>query len=69
MKFEKGIKMSGSNTVGLGMIYTKIPNTTLKTEKVSLQYIDEQTNKPNGPYQPGVLWVNFTNARMESSNY
>jgi hypothetical protein len=68
-KYEKEIKLSGNNTLGFGYDYTKIQAPTTKTEKVSLQYVDPQTDKKNIPYQLEVLWVNLENTRMESSNY
>jgi len=68
-KFEKQVKLSGQNMVGFGYDYTKIEEASLKTEKVSLQYVDPQTDKTNIAYQLEVLWVNLANTRMEGSNY
>jgi hypothetical protein len=68
-KYEKETKISGNNTLGFGYDYTKVEKPTNKTEKVSLQYVDQQTDKSNVPYLLEVLWVNLANTRMESSNY
>ena len=68
-KFEKETKVTGTSMHGFGYDYTKVKNASPKTEKVSLQYMDMQTNKNVGAYQLEVLWVNLANTRMESSNY
>jgi len=68
-KYEKQVKLSGKNTVGFGYDYSKVQKPTIKTEKVSLQYVDDQTGNNNAPYQLEVVWANLENTRMESSNY
>jgi hypothetical protein len=68
-KYEKEVKISGDNFLGFGYDYTKQKNATLKTEKVSLQYVDVQTNNSATTYQLELLWANLENTRMEGSNY
>jgi hypothetical protein len=68
-KFEKETRVTGANMHGFGYDYTKVKNASSKTEKVSLQYMDMQTNKNIGSYQLEVTWVNLANTRMESSYY
>jgi len=68
-KYEKETKVSGSNTLGFGYDYTKVQKPNAKTEKVSLQYVDQQTDKSSVPYLLEVIWINLANTRMENSNY
>ncbi len=68
-KYEKSIKLSGENMIGFGYDYSKVSRSTLKTEKVSLQYVDVQTNNSSSPYQLEILWANLEGTRMEGSNY
>jgi len=69
---EKAMKLSGGNIEGVGYDYTKTKNATNKTdktEKISLQYVDIETNNPKTNYLLEVLWANLENTRMEGSNY
>ena len=55
--------------LGFGYDYTKTKETTNKTEKISLQYVDNRTNDPKSNYIVEVIWANLKNTRMEHSNY
>jgi len=67
--YEKEIKISGENMLGFGYDYTKTKKTTAKPEKISLHYIDYETNNPTSNYILEVLWANLKNTKMNSSNY
>jgi hypothetical protein len=69
-KFEKGIKISGGNTLGYGYDYSNTSKPSLKEDKVSLHYVDEKADSPySGYYLLEVVWANLANTRMERSNY
>jgi len=67
--YENGTKLAGGKTLGFGYDYTKTKDITDKTEKVSLQYVDNATNDPKSNYLVEVIWANLKNTRMERSNY
>lgn len=68
-QFERETKLAYDNIVGFGYDYSKTKKITNKTEKISLQYVDNDVNNVNGYYLLEVIWANLANTRMEGSNY
>lgn len=68
-KFENEIKLAGNNIIGFGFDYSKTKKATVKTEKVTLQYVDSKSNDQNSSYLLEVIWANLEGTRMEGSNY
>lgn len=68
-EFENEVKLSGNNIIGFGYDYSRTKKITIKTEKVTLQYVDSKTNDLHSPYLLEVIWANLGNTRMEGSNY
>ena len=67
--FERETKLAYDNIVGFGYDYSKTKKITNKTEKISLQYVDNDVKNTNGYYLLEVIWANLANTRMEGSNY
>jgi hypothetical protein len=69
-KYEKELKVSGSNVEGFGYSYTKTDKKTNKPEICTLQYVKIKGNTPSADkYLLEVIWANLQNTRMEASAY
>lgn len=68
-EFENEVKLTGKSIIGFGFDYSKTKKANMKTEKVTLQYVDLKAQDPHSPYLLEVIWANLANTRMEASSY